>query len=436
LFQFRRFSTGTKEPGQTMLSGGGCLGHSKDQDCRRSYLPFGRYLWHTVFAFKFPHRLLPRPMISTEELSELLATLYAAPLQPDKWQIFFDHLSRLTKISSGYLMTGDEIQGYEALAGGGLAFNPETVRLYNEYYVRVDPFAAPALRNPHVAVIRGEELVDQHQLLRTELYNDLLRGNEMESMTLLSCNSRTDRVDVMPVWRRKQDGPMDEVSIALLETLLPHALTALEIRRGLQAANAQRHFAELALDAMSTAAFLVTATGHVQHMNQRAAALVEKGDGLRLEGTALTASNSTECARLRSFISGAASAGRSGTHIAPGGALNISRQETQRSLHLTVLPVPEDRRSMVTIPCALVLVSDPSVSPKSRAAFMRMLYGLTPTESRLADLLLEGLEVRGTADRLGITIETARFHLKRVLAKTGTRRQTELMRLMLSLPGE
>jgi DNA-binding CsgD family transcriptional regulator len=34
-----------------------------------------------------------------------------------------------------------------------------------------------------------------------------------------------------------------------------------------------------------------------------------------------------------------------------------------------------------------------------------------------------------------ITFETARFNLKRVLAKTGTRRQAELMRLMLSLPG-
>jgi hypothetical protein len=45
------------------------------------------------------------PMISTEELSELLVTLYAAPLQPEKWQAFFDHLSRLANISSGYLIT-------------------------------------------------------------------------------------------------------------------------------------------------------------------------------------------------------------------------------------------------------------------------------------------------------------------------------------------
>ena len=67
---------------------------------------------------------------------------------------------------------------------------------------------------------------------------------------------------------------------------------------------------------------------------------------------------------------------------------------------------------------------------------MRHLYALTPTESRLADLLLGGLEVRDIAHRLTITLGTARFHLKRVLVKTGTRRQTELMRLMLSLPGQ
>ena len=84
---------------------------------------------------------------------------------------------------------------------------------------------------------------------------------------------------------------------------------------------------------------------------------------------------------------------------------------------------------------ALVLFSDPFSKPKSRAAILRSLYGLTPTESRLSDFLIQGLEVREAAGRLRITVGTARFHLKRVLAKTGARRQSELMRLMLSLPG-
>jgi DNA-binding CsgD family transcriptional regulator len=84
---------------------------------------------------------------------------------------------------------------------------------------------------------------------------------------------------------------------------------------------------------------------------------------------------------------------------------------------------------------ALVQFSDPFALPRSRRTVLRALYGLTPTESRLADLLLQGLEVREVADRMSTTLETARCHLKRVMAKTGTRRQAELMRLMLTLPG-
>jgi DNA-binding CsgD family transcriptional regulator len=66
---------------------------------------------------------------------------------------------------------------------------------------------------------------------------------------------------------------------------------------------------------------------------------------------------------------------------------------------------------------------------------LKALYGLNPTESRLANLLVQGLEVREIADRIGITYESTRFNLKRVLEKTSTHRQSELIRLMLSLPG-
>jgi DNA-binding CsgD family transcriptional regulator len=375
----------------------------------------------------------PLPMISSEELSKLLGSLYAAPLQPEKWQVFFDHLSRLIKVSSGYLITGNESQGQEILAGGGSRFNPEVLQLYREHYGPMDPFWAPFLRNPRIAIIRGEELVRREQLVKTEFYNDLLTKYDMDSMTLLSCSSNVNQTDIMSVWR-PQDHPMEEESIALLRTLLPHANTALQLRARLQATEIQSPFAETVLDSMSIAAFLVSANGYVHHRNKLAETFVQQADGLRIDGTILTASSHSENARLHLFISGAALAGQ-GKNLLPGGALAIARHGTQPPLRVAVLPVPENHRSLIRVPCALVFVSDPAASPKSRAVFIRMLYGLTPAESRLADLLLEGLELRGVAERLGLTIHTARFHLKRVLTKTGTRRQTELMRLMLSLPG-
>jgi hypothetical protein len=48
--------------------------------------------------------------------------------------------------------------------------------------------------------------------------------------------------------------------------------------------------------------------------------------------------------------------------------------------------------------------------------------------------LLEGLDVAAAAGRMRVALGTARFMLKSVFHKTGTHRQSELMRFLLGLP--
>jgi DNA-binding CsgD family transcriptional regulator len=47
---------------------------------------------------------------------------------------------------------------------------------------------------------------------------------------------------------------------------------------------------------------------------------------------------------------------------------------------------------------------------------------------------LEGLDVAAAAGRMRVALGTARFMLKSVFHKTGTHRQSELMRFLLGLP--
>jgi DNA-binding CsgD family transcriptional regulator len=61
---------------------------------------------------------------------------------------------------------------------------------------------------------------------------------------------------------------------------------------------------------------------------------------------------------------------------------------------------------------------------------VRDLLGLTLGEARVASLVGHGLPPRDAAERLGIGEETARTTLKRVFAKTGVSRQSELAALM------
>ena len=76
-----------------------------------------------------------------------------------------------------------------------------------------------------------------------------------------------------------------------------------------------------------------------------------------------------------------------------------------------------------------------SGSPASRASVLQALYGLTPAECCLADLLADGYEVGDSAERMRTKVETARTQLKTIFRKTGATRQAELLRMMLRLPG-
>lgn len=330
-----------------------------------------------------------------EGLSDFLLDLYETAVNQDHWQVFLDRLCALTTTVSGSKMAVDPESGNATLAGRGLDFNPEILHLYNE----------------------------------------LLRPNNLGYMTLLS-SGRPDEACPIPLWRSPNHGPMDAASIHFLRMLLPHIRTALRLRNKMLACRASEHFSESALDVMATAVFLVTSNGQVRHMNKLAAAHLQQGDGLRLSNNKLSASDLNEDARLDLLIAGATAKSKNSWNAVLGGAMKISSRNREDALHVTVTPTPANLKAMEFGPCALAFVYDPSSLPKSRAPFMQQLYALTPTEARLADLLLQGIDVRAAAERLQTTLETTRFHLKRVLAKTGTGRQTELMRLMLSLPGQ
>jgi DNA-binding CsgD family transcriptional regulator len=56
---------------------------------------------------------------------------------------------------------------------------------------------------------------------------------------------------------------------------------------------------------------------------------------------------------------------------------------------------------------------------------------LTPAETRLAIALFKGQSVEAYAKEAGISINTARWHVKQIYAKTGVKRQTELIRMLL-----
>jgi DNA-binding CsgD family transcriptional regulator len=71
-------------------------------------------------------------------------------------------------------------------------------------------------------------------------------------------------------------------------------------------------------------------------------------------------------------------------------------------------------------------------SERQRLSAAKLIFGLSKAQMALAALIVEGNDIVMSAQRMGVTTNTARTHLQRMFDKVGVRSQTALVRRLLS----
>jgi len=110
-------------------------------------------------------------------------------------------------------------------------------------------------------------------------------------------------------------------------------------------------------------------------------------------------------------------------------AINLSRDPW---MDMLVTPVQRAKISGALTPVAIAYVSGDRQSQADRHEQLVSLFGLLPSEARLAWQLAQGTPIIEAAAMVGITEETARSYSKKIYAKTGARGQPELVRIVLT----
>jgi len=187
------------------------------------------------------------------------------------------------------------------------------------------------------------------------------------------------------------------------------------------------------LDWLRLGVVVVDEDGAVLHSNPAARAALTGSPAADPEAGGPGTAESRE--RLERLIAEACRASQ------PGGARAITLQSetAERPLQLLALSLErrqdEDAGPPGRRPAALLLLHQPDACRLSAyEPLLRDLYRLTQAEARVARTLVEGMNVEEAAAHLGLSRHTVRTHLKHVLAKTGTRSQTELVRMVLHGP--
>lgn len=204
-----------------------------------------------------------------------------------------------------------------------------------------------------------------------------------------------------------------------------------------------------ALDRLHSAVLLLGRRGNVLFANRNALALlaagaVQGGLGLRAGNPAsdalgwLQASSASEQAALDAELRAALARDPLCTaHFAHG--LTLHGPGAQAGLLLHAVPLAEHSSELwcrLLQPGALVFITDPQAVPVLDAALLRRLYGISAAECRVAQELLRGQTLQATARHLHLGDNTVKTHLQQLFEKTSTRRQPQLMRLLLALASQ
>lgn len=191
-----------------------------------------------------------------------------------------------------------------------------------------------------------------------------------------------------------------------------------------------------ALDLMPIAVLLVDRGSRVLWASRAADQLLADRDGLFVDGGELKTRSSRSTWLLGRQIEMAALTA-DGEGLEARGALLVPRPSGRRSLEVLVTPMPRETalEAFEQPGAAAVIVTDPEAAPPDAAEILGGLYELTPAESALSVLLAGDASLADAAEQLGITIQTARQRLKLIFEKTGTHRQSSLVRLLVRGPG-
>jgi DNA-binding CsgD family transcriptional regulator len=224
----------------------------------------------------------------------------------------------------------------------------------------------------------------------------------------------------------------------LFATLAKHLVRAVELQRRMYPLTLASENALTGLGRSPQGLMLVDAAARLVFANGTARALLDAGEALHLEKGAVVSAHDPDSAQtMRGLI--AACAAKPGAASFSGGEVALRRGTGRLPLGVLVMPIRPETAivympwSHLRRPAAVLIVSDPETEMRARVQRLRERFAFTPAEAAFALEIVKGDGRQAAADRLGITVGTARSHLSSIFDKTGSRRQAELVRLLLDI---
>lgn len=365
------------------------------------------------------------------ELLELIELCYASVADEAAWSVF------LAACCNAFGATGASI--------GTISMQPRRLEWFT--FHGFDPiieteYAVRSVEDPRASLIPGLKPGQGYLFDRSGHDIDAFKRStyfvEFQGKldVLWAVIARLDEAkDIDGLWavhRPEREPAFTAKDLRRAEILARHIGRARRLQVDLDLAEGRAALGAALLDRLPVGLVFLTRERRVLEVNLAARAMAAHGDGLALRRDALVIGDDTTHRALQRMIDAAARGELDGV----GGVLGVPRPSGKPDYAVSVVRCFADLGRIVGPRAAvLVAIADPARETSVSADALRALWQLTATEAQVALSLAAGRNLNEVAQQQGIARETARVHLKRILAKSGAHRQSELVRLILSGPG-
>lgn len=232
------------------------------------------------------------------------------------------------------------------------------------------------------------------------------------------------------ITRHERDGLVDEETLRRMRLLAPHFRRAVTVGQIIDLNKVEAAALADTLDGLAAAMFLVDAGGRIVHANAAGQAMQAEGSVVRASGGKFAALDAQADRALHDIFmnadSGDAALGTKGIAVpmtARGGERYVAH----------VLPLTSGARRKAGVAysaVAAVFVHKAALDLPHPLETLASAYKLTPAELRVLMMIVQVGGVPDVAPVLGISETTVKTHLQRIFAKTDTKRQADLVKLV------
>ncbi|MBS0155800.1 MAG: helix-turn-helix transcriptional regulator [Nitrospira sp.] len=405
-----------------------------------------------------------------EQLSNLVHRIYEASAHPEQWHQVVASITSSFGAPKGLMLTPNVAPQH-----GGLVFpagiDEAALQVWATRYIDKNVWAIGmekrGLWREGQAWV-SEDMLPRKEFLASPFYREFLstQGIAFVCAGIVFAGSSDLPATTLAVFRDLHEPNFDRDDIAWMKLLVSHVSRSLGLMMRLDRALVQNASLLASFDRLSLGVVLLNEQMKVVHLNQAAEKVIDRGDGLFISAEHELESVPDPAWRHKSvscISKGHARKSHNGKlstlsrwlrdqrdapmtdpqHFLQG--YTVSRLGDDHNKQYYVLqcaPVPVsnggprawqiDGQGGTQIRFA-VFITDPQAVQLPSRERLGELYGLTPAEANVACEFARGHSYKQVARRLKISEDTVRAHIKQIYPKTRVNRQSDLVRLILSM---